>query len=272
MWVGDTLVFEAQWVGPTGELVTQVSQEVQVALSEWSVHVETSVPNPIPGFDFGVKVGVKDQDSLDVKDVPAVVTLETFHANSGEEEEGVTIEEVVKCEATADGMKAVQCHDKLNLPTAEKYTLRVSVIDPDGVTVTSSNDVGQTAEEWERNPLREFAVTLFTDKIEYAPGDDVSLSFENPFFANARLLLTWGNEVSGYLHKTVHTIERGEVVQNLSLDGIEGGCTVHAFLFVPRQSNLSMPVDIPLSKSWDFGPSFHSTFTAFGDGGWRWYY
>jgi hypothetical protein len=68
---GDKVKFEAQWIGPTRE---KVNAETSVVLSnsKWSIQLESSPAQPVPGYEFGSSVTVEElgtearQDSADV--------------------------------------------------------------------------------------------------------------------------------------------------------------------------------------------------------------
>jgi len=279
---GDYVRIEAVWAGPTGEYVTKSVPELAVVESEWTLTVEIADwtteeedQDPLPGFYFGVKVGATDANSggEEMMDASVEVTLERWVDDDDDDDDDEKEKEkeggnddddakgdrqvVAHCDATADGRTTVQCRDVLKLPTADRYVLRARVVDPNGVVVVESNPplvLGKTPEEWIANPLRNFAgatTSIRTDKgEEYRSGEDVVLAFVNPF-ENARLLMTWGNVDAGY-RRRVAAAPSGRVEQTVSTAGIEGGCAVNAFLFVPRQTKLALPVEVPVSKSWDY--------------------
>jgi len=231
----DSIKVQAVWVGPTGELIEE-SIELDAALSEWTIKIEASPRDPLPGFPFELLVSVVDQNENIIEG--QTVSVKLLGPNKDIKQE---------CDSTSD----LQCSHWI-LPTANKYFIFVSTTDPRGTDISTQLELGKTPDEWHASPLAGFSsLSMQLDRQYYSPSDTAMLSFHNPF-NKSRLLLTWGDRIKKNMKQVM--LETGQVTIDVPLaQECTKGCNLAAILHVPRigKDALVMPVPIPISPLFD---------------------
>lgn len=199
---GDTLVLEAQWVGPSRELLTE-SISLKVEASDINVVIQlTERGDLFPGLEFGVFVDTQDvvsQKSL--TGMPVEIELRGWDGVQGviiDQQTGKINNpnsfpviggvggQPVRCRVTSDGGNLPKC--RLNLPNLGEYVVVAISEDREGFSVTTMVKVGRTQESWNDKPLREFkGITVKRDQMnknEFSLNDVVSFNFFNPYRAS----------------------------------------------------------------------------------------
>jgi len=252
---GSSLNFEAEWIGPTREKILK-AQTITVANSEWEIRVSLTIDDPLPGFQFGVRVDILDSH---ISKNSERINLELFRwdgktpfdkdPNTGNIAILSNLEKIMNCTAVSDGAVTSQCN--FALLEIGKYVLVASARDPTGYLVTTALPLGKTSEEWNSQPLRKFdSIHMVADKNIYNRGENAKLTFQFPYKQGVALI-TWGNAFE--IRRFQQKLQLGEETVSIPI-GEEcsfGGCTVHLTINVPKNSELNLPIPVPISKLFD---------------------
>eukprot|EP01052_Picozoa_sp_SAG31_P019631 SAG31_NODE_1440_length_8331_cov_4.818270_5_plen_1231_part_01 len=255
--IGDTLNLDAEWVGPTREVVHE-SLALTISESEWEVAVITTSADPLPGFTFGLQINVREvvgHASILGTDVDVNLYAwdddETVRMDNGAPV--MPSDSLFHCTVSADGGASISC--PLALPDVGKYALVGCAVDPTGRSVCSAAVLGQTREDWENNPLHTLnsAIAFVPNKQTYQVGETAALQFFNPYEAGARAMVRWGNKLSKQTAVQSFDSSGLQTVELRLGDECRGGCHVMIVLTAPMQpASLRMPVQVPTSPLFDW--------------------
>eukprot|EP00124_Ichthyophonus_hoferi_P000203 Ihof_evm10s7 gene=Ihof_evmTU10s7 len=264
MTVGDMLDVTADWLGPTGELLSQ-TQRFPVAFSRWNMQVVPTSSDPLPGTRMAFFIEVTESDGTLLKDVPVSVAIYQHDASSRslylpQPPSGAIIPEGPSLDTTqcvAQGLAFMTC--LITLPNkVGAFVVVISVTDNKGKILSKAINVGKTAEAWKKRPLNSFDdIAIVADKGNYTVGDKARFNWYNPF-PTAKAFALWGNKQTQY-HRIVD-VPHGLASIDIPIGKIEctGGCTVSVAISAPRRPNdsVKLPDGVAISPLLDLSAPF----------------
>lgn len=168
----------AEWVGPTREVVRQ-SLSITISDSELELALSTTSDDPLPGFDFGLRVDLR-QVVGHTSVVGTTVAVDLYEWS----DDGVAIPlaadggspvmpgpSVFHCSFASDGGTSTAC--PLQLPAVGKYALVACAADTVNLPVCSAIVLGHTQEEWQNTPLHSLnsAISMVPNKQTFVAGE-----------------------------------------------------------------------------------------------------
>eukprot|EP01050_Picozoa_sp_SAG11_P010851 SAG11_NODE_1111_length_5823_cov_2.384172_1_plen_1074_part_10 len=258
---GDTLSLDAEWVGPTREVVRK-SLSLTISDSPLELALATTAADPVPGLTFGLRADLRhvvghdpvlgSAVALNLYAWPEQGAELTLAADGTPTLRGAG-SSLWHCTVSSDGATSVGC--ALSLPALGRFALVGCAADGGGRQVCSAALLGRTEAEWDASPLDSLdgAIAMVPDAQSYSLGQTATLHFFNPYASGARALVHWGNKLAK--RSAVHSLEGGGATSLPVPLGEEcrGGCHVTVVLSTPTQAaGLELPVAVPTSPIFDW--------------------
>eukprot|EP00210_Caulerpa_lentillifera_P009052 g8639.t1 len=263
--LGTTAVLEFQLVGPTSELIED-SARVRIEAADLSVSLRRTVNTDIVGQAFGAELEVTDlrgdpltaDNSVD----SATISLIRIPPDSGRIRTRSTQpyngEVVASCDFVVDSGE----YCDFVIPEIGEFLLEGCVQQGD-VQLCRSATIGETAEFWDRTPLRQFLTIGFVDLTNEALhiGDTKRILVENPYFG-AYILISWGTIQR--VEQEVKPLEHGRPTVEVQVpEFCEFDCRLSLVIAIPRQTKgLAANMQVPVSLLFDTAMPHIVTYSA----------
>lgn len=251
---GDSVSFDVQWIGPTGELIEEYTRTT-IAYADLLISIERSVDTDLPFQPFGFWIEVTDVNGDALPNAceygPAFLYMKrppenaTYTSTSDQALLDPLIEECIY-----EIESEITC--QFFLPSMGKYVLEACV-KVNGTIICERKSVGRSEDDWIDNPLRDFVpIGIRKDsRSSYKKGDHMNVNIENPY-VNAHAMISWGN-AEGMEHSVERLPDDQRVLIAFKMKNkCKMGCTFDIVVAIPRQStDFSKYLAVPISKSHD---------------------
>lgn len=288
--LGTSLTITVSWLDATRDLLTK-TLSVPIQLSTWTVFVETNPPDNriFAGFPFRATgtVRVPAEVHFNPED-PPMIELELIKldangnpcSNASAEALPASAPDSVDSWALKDYPGDYPCKDHIpgecsrrqdsfnewvfsrslqfTLPDVNHYQLVVRVVDNLGQRLNSSLDFGRNETQQALGVLMGWKQTFWQLYLSdadadrgYVVGDTATVHWYNPL-STVHVLLTWGNDGLKPRVRQHKMVPHGAVSFSIPIgDECTGGCNVQAFVIVPSQGDIQLPIEQPKSQLFD---------------------